>query len=283
VQRARLLDWHARFTCFDERSELMRFNADPREVVPASADLRRFAAAVRWAHVLSGGLVDATLAGGVSGAGLPLELALRLAPPRRPAQARQLPRIRVDDATVRRPPGLQLDSGGLAKGLFADWCAAALAGHAAVAVDCAGDVRVTGMARDVTVADPCNGDPLHTFTLRDAAIATSGIARRAWLHDGRPAHHLLDPATGRPAYTGIVQASAIAPTALEAEVRAKAALLSGPDAAPGWLPHGGVLVLESAEVLTFPAVGGDGVDDGIAFHEVQRVEPLAQLAGLRVA
>jgi len=30
--------------------------------------------------------------------------------------------------------------------------------------------------------------------------------------DGTPAHHLLDPATGLPAYTGIVQATAIAPT-----------------------------------------------------------------------
>jgi len=31
--------------------------------------------------------------------------------------------------------------------------------------------------------------------------------------DARPAHHLLDPRTGRPAYTGVVQATALAPTA----------------------------------------------------------------------
>jgi thiamine biosynthesis lipoprotein len=263
----------------------MRFNADLREVVPASSELRRFAAAAHRAHELTGGLVDATLhsVAAAPRVPLPLDLALRLAPARRPARGRARPRIRVDDATVRRPPGLLLDSGGLAKGLFADWCATALSDFPAVAVDCAGDLRVTGMPRDVHVADPCGGGVLHTFTLRDAAIATSGIAKRAWLHHGRPAHHLLDPATGRPAYTGVVQASAIAPTALEAELRAKAALLSGPDAAPGWLPHGGVLVLDSAEVLTFSAVGRDDVDDRLAFHEVQRVEPLAQLPGLGVA
>ena len=39
-----------------------------------------------------------------------------------------------------------------------------------------------------------------------------------------------------------MQATAVAPTALEAEIRAKAALLSGPDGAAAWLPDGGVLV-----------------------------------------
>ena len=52
------------------------------------------------------------------------------------------------------------------------------------------------------------------------------------------------PSTGRPAFTGVVQATALAPTAVEAEWRAKAAVLSGPDAARDWLPHGGVVVLD---------------------------------------
>jgi hypothetical protein len=39
-----------------------------------------------------------------------------------------------------------------------------------------------------------------------------------------------------------VQATALAPTALEAEILAKSALLSGPEGAKDWLPFGGVLV-----------------------------------------
>jgi thiamine biosynthesis lipoprotein len=39
-----------------------------------------------------------------------------------------------------------------------------------------------------------------------------------------------------------VQVTALAPTAVEAEALAKAALLSGPDGADAWLPHGGVVV-----------------------------------------
>jgi thiamine biosynthesis lipoprotein len=41
----------------------------------------------------------------------------------------------------------------------------------------------------------------------------------------------------------------MAPTALEAEVRAKAALLAGPEHAAMYLPHGGVLVLDDGELV----------------------------------
>ena len=188
---------------------------------------------------------------------LPLPLALRLAPPRRPASGRgSLGRIRVDDATIRRPVGLALDPGGIAKGLFADWVADALAGFQAVAVDCCGDLRVTGTPRPVRVLSPSDGGLLHVFDVADAGVATSGIGRRAWLDaDGRPAHHLLDPSTGLPAFTGVVQVTAVAPTALEAEVRAKAALLS---ADPAWLAHGGVVVRDDGSAEVVEVSGEDG-------------------------
>ena len=145
---------------------------------------------------------------------------------------------------------MRIDGGGLAKGLFADVVAETLAGRT-YAIDCAGDVRVGGLARRVDVQCPFDGRSLHHFELADAGVATSGIGRRSWLDaSGAPAHHLLDPATGRPAFTGIVQATAIAPTALEAEVRAKAALLSGPERAAEWLPDGGVIVLDDGNHLT---------------------------------
>jgi thiamine biosynthesis lipoprotein len=86
-------------------------------------------------------------------------------------------------------------------------------------------------------------------------VATSGIGRRCWVGaDGRAAHHILDPRTGEPAYTGIVQATALARSALLAEAYAKAALLSGPEHATEWLPHGGILVRDGGEV---DVVAGD--------------------------
>ena len=259
--RSFLLDWHERFTRFDADSELSRLNADTRRTVPVSVEMARFVEAVVQAAQLTGGLVDATMLGEIEAAGyradlgtsLPLPRALELAPPRQPAgpsHHRRWDRIELDRATgtVTIPDGVALDSGGLAKGLAADLLAETLAAHATFAVNAAGDVRVGGaerIPRRVHVASPFDGSTLHTFSLADAGVATSAIGRRSWLGaDGAPAHHLLDPATGSPAFTGVVQATAIAPTALEAETRAKAAVLSGPEGGTAWLVDGGVLVLE---------------------------------------
>jgi thiamine biosynthesis lipoprotein len=257
--KAKLLEWHAAFTRFDSLSELSRLNADRRHAVPVSAEMARFASLVVKAATITDGLVDATMlreieqAGYFADLGQPLNLpqALAEAPARRPASPNpgaewRLLRVDVDDNVVFRPPGLMLDSGGLAKGLFCDLLAQTLETHDAFAVDCAGDLRIGGhsrMRRSVQVASPFVDDMVYAFETDGGAAATSGIGRRSW-HDarGRPAHHLLDPATGEPAYTGLVQATAFASTAAFAEICAKAALLSGPDDAAAWLPYGGVLV-----------------------------------------
>jgi thiamine biosynthesis lipoprotein len=80
----------------------------------------------------------------------------------------------------------------------------------------------------------------------NTAVATSSLVSRAWMtRDGRRAHHLLDPCTGRPVWTGLLTATALAPTTLEAETLAKLALLRGADDARGALErHGGLPVHE---------------------------------------
>jgi thiamine biosynthesis lipoprotein len=266
----RMLEWHQQFSRFEPDSELSRLNADRRETVPVSPVMARFVDALLGAAVATGGLVDATLVGEIEAAGyathfdgepVPLAQALDLAPQRKPGGPSAAARWRalsVDRGagTVTRPPGLSLDSGGIAKGLFCDILAGVLDGHQAYAIDCAGDVRLGGrdaLQRPVQVAGPFTDAILHTFSLQAGAVATSGVSKRSWLdHDGRPAHHLLDPASGRPAYTGIVQASAIAPSGVEAEWRAKAALLSGPSAASDWLTHGGLVVFDDASFELSP-------------------------------
>ena len=262
MARECLLAWHDRFTRFKPTSELSLLNADPAASVKASPVMRRFARAVVLAADKSGGLVDATLLREVQDAGyrtdlgpsLPLAEALRAAPPRRPASGNPASRwneISVDEfsGTITRPPGMLLDSGGLSKGMFADVLAERLITHKSFAIDCGGDLRLGGsggLLREVRVTSPFAGqDVLHSFYLAAAGIATSGIGKRSWLDDSRaPAHHLLDPATGRPAYTGVVQATALAPTSVQAEIRAKCAVLTGPDGALDWLPDGGVVVYD---------------------------------------
>jgi thiamine biosynthesis lipoprotein len=81
-------------------------------------------------------------------------------------------------------------------------------------------------------------------------VATSGIDARLWrTPSGGFAHHLLDPATGRPAWTGVLTATALAPTAAVSEALAKAALLGGPARAAGVLRrHGGLVVHDDGSV-----------------------------------
>lgn len=273
--RQRMLDWHTQFSRFDPDSELSRLNRDPRESVPASPVMLRLVAAAVRAARLTGGLVDPTLLGelevagyrrslGTLGAptGVELRRALSAAPTRRPATPRPDARwrdISIDRraGTVRRPPGLQIDLSGIAKGALGDLLAAGLIGHDSFAVDAAGDVRFGGrhtLPRPIAVTAPAGGAVLHTFELQHGAAATSGIGRRAWSDpEGRPGHHLLDPGSGAPAFTGLVQVTALASSGLEAELRAKAALLCGPARACEWLPDGGVLVDDDGVVTVHPA------------------------------
>jgi thiamine biosynthesis lipoprotein len=253
----------AALTRFDDDSELSRLNADQRASVPASPLLcRAVAAAVDAAHT-TGGLVDPTLLGALERAGyrtsrtgvpgLPAAAALTEAPPRRPARPHGAHRwrdITAGAGVIHRPPGVRLDLGGTAKGLCADLLAERLAPSGPFAVDCGGDARLGGAAFPVAVASPFGGGPVWTFDVHLGAVATSGLGERVWRDaSGAPAHHLLDPATGLPAWTGLASATALAPTAVAAEALAKAAFLSGPAGARRLLRrHGGVLVHEDGGV-----------------------------------
>jgi FAD:protein FMN transferase len=263
-------DFAARLTRFDPASELSRLNADPRCEVPVSPLLAAAVGAGRWGAERTGGLVDPTLLGALEAAGyaasrrdaVPASLAAALAaaPPRRPARPDPRARWRaleVDGAAgiVRRPPGLAVDTGGTGKGLAADAIAHRLRRAERFLVDCGGDLAVGGAGSaerpwDVEVVHPLTGERAHVLRCRSGGVATSGLDVRLWRRAGGGyAHHLLDPSTGEPAWTGLVGVTALGASALEAEVLAKAALLSGPDGARRVLgEHGGLLVHDDGDV-----------------------------------
>jgi thiamine biosynthesis lipoprotein len=262
----RLRGQHHALTRFEPSSELSRLNADPRETVPVSAELAIALRAAVTSAELTDGLVDPTLLDPLERAGYvdsrvgvaPADLAeaLAAAPERRPARPRaggSWREVQIADGWVRRPPGVRFDLGGSAKGHAADSGAAMLDGHASFAVDVGGDIAFGGAAgvpRIVVVEHPFDHRRDLRFPLVRGAIATSGLARRIWrTRDGGFAHHLIDPGTGMPAWTGVVQATAMAPSAVAAEALAKAALFAGPEAGLLLLSaHGGALVLDDGRV-----------------------------------
>ena len=160
---------------------------------------------------------SARLSGGVSAVGL---RALELDPA-----------IRM----VRVPAGTHLDLGGIGKGRTADLVAAALMarGVQGVCVDLGGDVRVSGHSVDgagwaIAIDDPFEpGVDLAVVALSEGSVTTSSRLRRRWETPDGPAHHLLDPTTGRPANSGLAAVTVLAADASWGECHAKAALLAG--------------------------------------------------------
>jgi thiamine biosynthesis lipoprotein len=161
--------------------------------------------------------------------------------------------VRVLPGAIERPAGLRLDLGGTGKGLAADLCARRLAPYSSYAVDLGGDVVLggtAGLSRVVEVDHPLSATPAARFRLASGAVATSGLAKRIWRTPAGFRHHLIDPSTGTPAWTGVIQATAIGRSGVEAETLAKTALLSGPEDGLALLdPQGGTLIMDDGEVI----------------------------------
>ena len=254
VARARqeIEEYDARLSRFRSTSELCALNADPREEVPASPLLREAVRAALWAAEVSGGLVDPCMLDALEAAGYAGDFrpdGIRAAPtgPTRPVEPDPEQRWRTirlgPNGTIARPPGLRLDLGGTGKGHIADRVANLLSGAQRWAVDCGGDVRIGGAPQEVLVAHPLRDEFVTSYTLTNGAIATSSTITRSWATaNGGRAHHLLDPRTGRPVWTGLLAVTARGTSTLEAETLAKTALFRGPAVARDVLAdHGGIL------------------------------------------
>lgn len=261
---ARIEAWASRLTRFEATSELSRLNAATADRVPVGPTLTALLDWGRAAETLTAGIVDI---------GLLDARVLAEADPAAPGRA-VLPAYRRWSLTRRqrgaileRPAGLRFDLDGIAKGWLADRALDLLPGVSAV-IDADGDLAVR-VADDegweVGVADPRDpGTLVSTIHLSRGhapvacyGLATSGTSVHRWSRAGRTGHHLIDPRTGRPARTDVVQATVIAHSARVAEAFAKTAVIVGSDAAATRLDRsdvlGQILLTESGDVLVTPA------------------------------
>lgn len=277
-ERAYVWNYARRLSRFRVDSELWALNHDPRETVPASPLLRAAVTAGLWAAEHSGGLVvphlvrdleaigyDRSLDGAVPAS---LSEALAAAPERRAASPDPEGAWRavvVDDeaGTITRPPGLMLDTGGTGKGLCADAVGLHLGAYTRFVIDCGGDISIGGVGAQlapyaVAVEHPLSGAMIGTVEIARGGIATSGLNVRIWRRaDGSYAHHLLDPGTHLPVWSGLVGVTARGDSALEAETLSKMALLLGPEGAREVLTEqGGLIVHDDGET---EAVGPFGL------------------------
>jgi len=141
---------------------------------------------------------------------------------------------------VQLGPNAELDLGGIAKGYAVDRAIQVLKdyGVKAALVNAGGDIRIYGMRPGrffsrfpfrIAIQHPRDeAKILGIIKLKgDRAIATSGDYERYFIQDGIRYHHILDPATGRPA-RGSISVTITAPTALEADALATGVFVFGP-------------------------------------------------------
>lgn len=245
---------------FDANSEIERLNRNPEGEVEISPMLQRMLGSALKVAQDSGGLLDPTLSPKLRDIGyaeswddkrhLEIQDALQLNPPERTGEPNPNSRwreVEVGDGWVRRPAGLELEIGGTGKGLAADMAGEMLGNRFRYwTVNCGGDLRSGGskhFSQEVEIRHPQTEEIIGELWL-SGAIATSGITRRIWLDpEGNPMHHLLDPRSGMPVWSGLLQVSAAAPTCAEAERLASQALMQGRAKARELLSrHGGIIV-----------------------------------------
>jgi thiamine biosynthesis lipoprotein len=236
VEFERLEQVMSRFRVDSELSALNRESC----VTKASPDLVRVVELALEARAATGGLFDPTTLDAVVAAGY--DRPYDALAPDAPASARVSHccggEVRVEGSTIELDPGVHLDLGGIGKGYAADRVADLLAAVGPCLVNAGGDLAVRGGAWPVGVTDEL------TLELRHGGMATSGRDRRRWRRGGEERHHLIDPATGRPATGAPIRVTVVASSATAAEIAATAAFLGGAVD----LPHV-IVTAEGATVL----------------------------------
>ena len=233
-------DVQERFSRFHPSSELSRLNEMSGRSVTVSPEMFDLLHRCRRFHLLSGGLFDPAILPDLESAGYDRSFELMAADAgagatNPPPRSGSIADVALDrgQMTVQAPPAVRLDLGGIGKGYAVDRAALELAPAVDFLIDAGGDIFASGHGPDgdgwvVAVANPLNEDEdLDVVRLHGQALATSTVARRRWQRDGRWLHHLIDPRTGEPALSDALSVSVMAPSAVEADVFAKVALLLG--------------------------------------------------------
>jgi thiamine biosynthesis lipoprotein len=240
---------------FRPDSELSAANlADGREISISPLFCLALATALRAAEITDGD-VDPTCGASLVRLGYDRDFAQVRAAARQPllppVPASGWQNVRLDSShhVLRMPAGVQLDLGATAKALAADLAAAAIAaatGSGAL-VNLGGDIAVAGPAPaagwrvEIEADQPGSAERARgpVVAIRDGGLATSGTLERSWQAGPERLHHIVAPATGRPAASCWVSATVAAASCVDANTASTAAIIRS-GRAPSWLSQLGL-------------------------------------------
>lgn len=167
--------------------------------------------------------------------------------------------VEWDGVAVTLPDGMELDFGSVAKGYAGKQAAEALrkAGVTSALLDLGGNVQTVGSHNGqpwrIGVVDPADPQSyLGVVTVEDKALVTSAGYQRYFEEDGQVYWHILDPATGRPARSGLSSVTIIGDDGALCDGLSTALFVLGLEgAASYWRTWGGfeaILVTDSGQV-----------------------------------
>ena len=118
--------------------------------------------------------------------------------------------------TVALKPGMEIDLGSIAKGYTGDQLMQLFRDSrvSSALLNLGGNVQTLGSKPDgspwkIAVKDPLGEGNLGVLNIEDRAVITSGGYERYFEEDGRTYWHIIDPATGYPAQSGLVSVTVV--------------------------------------------------------------------------
>ena len=227
--RALFAERDAVFSRFQDGSELNAVNGGRGARLVSPLFARMVEAALR-AREQTDGLVDPTLGAALEAAGYDRDFAELGASDQPAGPADGAGHVELYGRVLVLERGVKLDLNGVVKASAVDDSLRLLSGPGFVSAG--GDLATRG---EVDVALPGGG----AVRLVSGGLATSGRTKRRWTRAGAEQHHLIDPASGRPAESPWDEVTVCGATCLAADVAAKAAFLLGEDG-PDWLDARGL-------------------------------------------
>ena len=241
--KERLLALDALWSATREGSDVERLNSGAGEAIalsPKTMRLLRMSAEVREE---TKGALDVTLAPllqlwGFTGGVHRVPTAEEIEAARALTGAGKL---KLDEAagTARLEKGSSVELGAVAKGYAGELVAAELKsrGVRSAILDLGGNIEVIG-AREggapwrIGLRNPFGGALLGTVAVTDAAVVTSAIDQRFFTDEaGNRYWHILDPATGKPAASGLASATVVASSGGRADALSTALFVMGAERA----------------------------------------------------
>lgn len=265
----RIRELEALLSVTDEGSEIYAANHSEGESVPLSADTAALLGKALELCGASEGTLDVTIYPVVRSWGFTTgSYRVPEAEELRELLARvDCTRVSLEGRTLTLPAGMEIDLGSVAKGYAGDQVMDTLKkqGVTSAIIELGGNVQALGSKSGgapwrVAVHAPDGSGYAGILEIRDQAVVTSGGYERYFEEDGETYWHIIDPATGYPAKSGLASVTVVSGSGVEADALSTSLFVMGRERAESyWREHGGfqcILIGEDGSVAVTEGLEG---------------------------